>query len=320
VVWASGITSEADHTPEQPGDRLAAPLKEFACGYVAVVGRPNVGKSTLVNKMVSYPLSIVSRKPQTTRHRLLGILTGENYQALFLDSPGLMVPKYALQKLMVKAAWGAVEEADLVLLVSEPRTDDLADDAGILAELRRLQKRTLLAINKIDLVNKADLLPLIEAFRGLYPFAEIVPVSALKDDGLDVLKNLIIANLPHQPPFYPPGEVTDRPQRFFVAEIIRQKVFELYGEEVPYSVAVLVEEYKEREGGKDYVKALVVCERPSQKAILIGKKGGAIKRLGRAARASVEEFVGKDIFLELRVEVRPNWRREERIVKQLGQT
>jgi GTP-binding protein Era len=295
-------------------------LEDFICGYVAVAGRPNVGKSTLVNKLVSYPLSIVSRKPQTTRHKLLGILTGEGYQAIFLDSPGLMVPRYALQHLMMKTAWGAIEEADLVLLVSEPWLDDLNDETGILKHLERLKKKTILAINKVDLVNKLDLLPRIESYRGLYPFSEIVPVSALKDDGLDVLKGLIVSNLPHQPPFYPPGDVTDRPQRFFVAEIIRQKVFDLYGEEIPYSVAVLVEEYKEREGGKDYVKAIVVCEKPSQKAILIGKKGEAIKRLGKAARTSIEGFVGKDIFLELKVEVRDNWRREERAVKQLGQT
>jgi GTP-binding protein Era len=295
-------------------------LEDFVCGYVAVAGRPNVGKSTLVNKLVSYPLSIISRKPQTTRHKLLGILGGEGYQAIFLDSPGLMVPKYALQQLMVKTAWAVIEEADLVLLVTEPRSDDLDDQTGIITHLRRLKKRAILAINKIDLVNKATLLPLIEFYRELYPFAEIVPISALKDDGLDDLKGLIVSNLPHQPPFFPPGEVTDRPQRFFVGEIIRQKVFERYGEEVPYSVAVVVEDYKEREDGKDYVKAIVVCEKSSQKAILIGKRGEAIKRLGRAARTGIEGFVGKGVFLELRVEVRENWRREERTVKQLGQS
>ena len=295
-------------------------MGDFLCGYVAVAGRPNVGKSTLVNKLVSYPLSIISRKPQTTRHKVLGILGGEGYQVIFLDSPGLMAPKYALQQMMVKTAWAAIEEADLVLLVTEPRPDDLEDETGVIAQLARLKKPAILAINKIDLVDKAVLLPLIEAFGKIHPFKEIVPVSALKDDGLDVLKNLVISNLPHQPPFYPPGDVTDRPQKFFVGELIRQKVFELYGEEVPYSVAVLVEEYKEREGAKDYIKALVICEKSSQKAILIGKRGEAVKRLGRASRAAVEDFVGKSVFLELKVEVRENWRREEQSVRQLGQT
>ncbi|MFH1220189.1 MAG: GTPase Era [Candidatus Eisenbacteria bacterium] len=295
-------------------------MQDFVCGYVAVAGRPNVGKSTLVNKLLNWPLSIISRKPQTTRHKLLGILSGDAYQVIFLDSPGLMVPGYALQKMMVNTAWSAVDEADLVLLLAEPRKDDLNGETGILEHLGRLKKRVILAINKIDIVRKADLLPLIEFYKGLFPFCEIVPISALKDDGLDILKKMIIAGLPHQQPFYPAGEVTDRPQRFFVGEIIRQKVFERFGEEIPYSVAVVVEEYKEREASKDYVKAVVVCEKPSQKAILIGKGGAAIKRLGRAARTEIEAFVGKDVFLELKVEVRENWRREERTVRQLGQT
>jgi GTP-binding protein Era len=295
-------------------------MEDFVCGYVAVAGRPNVGKSTLVNKLVSYPLSIISRKPQTTRHKLLGILSGDTYQIIFLDSPGLMVPKYALQKLMVKTAWSVIEEADLVLLLTGPREDDLNGETGILTHLRRGNKKAVLAINKIDLVRKSDLLPLIEFYRSLYPFAEIVPISALKDDGLALLKDLIISNLPHQPPFYPPGEVTDRPQRFFVGEIIRQKVFEQFGDEIPYSVAVVVDEYKERASGKDYVRAIVVCEKASQKGILIGKRGEAIKRLGKAARAEIEGFVGKEVFLELKVDVRENWGREERTVKQLGQT
>jgi GTP-binding protein Era len=220
---------------------------------------------------------------------------------------------------MVKTAWSAIEEADVVLLVAEPREDDLDGETQILKRLARSKKQVVLAINKIDLVRRSDLLPLIEFFRNLYKFDEVVPVSALKDDGLDVLKGVIVSRLPHQPPFYPPGEVTDRPQRFFVAEIIRQKTFEQFGEEIPYSVAVVVDEYKERERARDYVRATLVCERASQKAILIGKRGDAVKRLGRAARADIENFVGRQIFLELRVEVRENWRREAGLVRTLGQ-
>lgn len=293
--------------------------QNFVSGYVAVAGRPNVGKSTLVNKILNYPLSIVSRKPQTTRHKLLGILNGETYQVIFLDSPGLMVPKYALQNLMVRSAWSAMEESDLVLLLAEPREDDLDGETQILKRLARLKKPVILAINKIDLVMKNDLLPLIEFYRNLHPFDEIVPVSALKNDGLDILKGVIVSRLPHQPPFYPPGEVTDRPQRFFVGEIIRQKAFEQFGEEIPYSVAVVVDEYKERDQAKDYIRAVLVCEKASQKAILIGKRGGAVKRLGRAARTEIESFVGKEVFLELKVEVRDNWRREAGAIRTLGQ-
>jgi GTP-binding protein Era len=287
---------------------------------VAVAGRPNVGKSTLVNNLLDYRLSAVSPKPQTTRHKLLGIINGEGYQVIFLDSPGLMVPRYTLQDLMVKSAWAAIEEADLTLLLTEPREDDFDGETRILERLKRTAKPVILAINKIDLVAKDSLLPLIAYYRGLFGFAEIVPVSALKQDGLDALKKVIVAGLPSQPAFYPQDEVTDRPQRFFIAEIIRQKVFELFGEEIPYSVAVVIEEYKERGGeARDYIKATAVCERASQKAILIGKRGEAVKRLGRVARAEIEAFVGKGVFLELKVDVKENWRKDERKIKSLGQ-
>ena len=285
-----------------------------------MAGRPNVGKSTLVNTLLSYPLSIVSSKPQTTRHRLLGILSGDTYQVIFLDSPGLMVPRYALQDLMVKTAWSAISEADLVLLLTEPREDNLDGETRILDRLRHLRKRVVLAINKIDLVKRSDLLPVIQFYSALFPFEEIVPISALKEDGLDDLKRVMISKLPHQPAFYPAGEVTDRPQRFFVAEIVRQKVFERFGEEIPYSVAVVVDEYKEREGAKDYIKATVICEKTSQKAILIGKRGEAVKRLGREARSEIERFTGRNVFLELRVDVKENWRRRDSAIKMLGQT
>jgi len=290
----------------------------FACGYVAVAGRPNVGKSTLTNKLLNFPLSIVTRKPQTTRQRLLGILTGEEYQVIFLDTPGMLVPRYALQKVMNEAAWAAVEDADVVLLLTEPVADDFDGETNILDRLGKLGKKVILAINKIDLISKPSLLPLTEHFMGLYPFEEIVPVSALKSDGLDILKKAIIAALPEQAPFYPPDEITDKPMRFFAGEIVRQKVFELYGEEIPYSVAAVVDEYKEREGSKDYIRVDVIAERDTQKAILIGRKGEAVKKLGRAAREAIEAFVGKPVFLEIRVQVRKNWRKDENSARRYG--
>jgi GTP-binding protein Era len=294
-------------------------MKEFICGYVAIAGRPNVGKSTLANKLLNFPLSIITRKPQTTRHKLLGILSERDYQVIFQDTPGILVPTYALQKLMVKNAWSVIEESDLILLVTEPCRDEFKGDTGILKRMEQQNLKVILAVNKIDLIAKPRLLPLIDFYDGLFPFVSIVPISALRDNGLDELKKAIISNLPHRPPFYPPGELTDRPQRFFAAEIVRQKVFDLFGEEVPYSVAVVIEDYKEREASKDYIKALVVCERDSQKAILIGKRGEAIKKLGRAARDEIEAFVGKGVFLELKVEVRKNWRKQEKAVRHLGQ-
>jgi GTP-binding protein Era len=294
---------------------------DFICGYVAVAGKPNVGKSTLINRLLNFPLSIITPKPQTTRHRILGILSEENWQVIFLDSPGIMTPRYALQDLMVRSAWAAVEEADVVLFMVEAGKDDGPDeDEAVFERLAKLDKCAILAVNKIDLVDKADLLPVIEAYAGLSLFEEIVPISALKADGLDRLKHVVVSHLPRQAPFYPPEELTDRPQRFFVGEMIRQKVFEQYGQEIPYSTAVVIDEYSERPEAKDFIRAVIVCERESQKGILIGKRGQALKRLGAAARADIETFIGKGAFLELKVEVRKDWRKDERAVKRLGQT
>lgn len=293
--------------------------KDFHCGYVAIAGKPNVGKSTILNNLLNFPLSIVTPKPQTTRHRILGILSESNYQMIFLDSPGILAPKYALQDLMVKTAWSAIDDADVVLLVVEPWGQDIEEMQWIIDGIKKRKKKMLLAINKIDLVEKSNLLPVIAEYNSRYGIQEIVPVSALKLDGLDRLKDVIASNLPKQPPFYPPHELTDRPQRFFVAEIIRQKVYQQFGEEIPYAVAVVVDEYNERQDGKDYIKATVVCERDSQKSILIGRGGEAIKRLGRSARQEIEAFLGKEVYLELVVDVRKNWRKDERLIRRLGQ-
>jgi GTP-binding protein Era len=201
----------------------------------------------------------------------------------------------------------------------EPRTPELDLESGILRRLETLGKKVILVVNKIDLVRKPDLLPIMESYGRAFAFEEVIPISALKEDGLDVLKRAIISSLPRQPPFYPPEELTDRPQRFFVSEIIRQKVFERFGEEIPYSVAVMIDEYKERDRGKDYIRAIVICERDSQKAMLIGKGGEALKRLGSAARSEIESFVGREVYLELKVEVRRKWRKQEKTIKRLGQ-
>lgn len=292
---------------------------DFRCGYVTIAGRPNVGKSTILNNLLNFPLSIITPKPQTTRHRILGILSESNYQMIFLDSPGIMTPKYTLQDLMVKTAWSAIDDADVVLLVVEPWGHDIEDMREIIEGIKKRGKKIVLAINKIDLVAKQDLLPVIAEYNSRYGLDDIVPISALKLDGLDRLKRVIASNLPEQPPFFSPDELTDRPQRFFVAEIIRQKVFEQFGEEIPYSVAVVIDEYTERHDGKDYIKATVVCEKDSQKSILIGKGGEAIKRLGRSARQDIEAFLGKEIYLELVVDVKKNWRKDERLIRRLGQ-
>ncbi len=293
--------------------------KDFRCGYVAIAGKPNVGKSTILNNLLNFPLSIVTPKPQTTRHKILGILSESNYQMVFLDSPGIMAPKYTLQQLMVKTAWSAIDESDVVLLVVEPWGQEIEEMGEIIDGIKKRGKKIVLAINKIDLVAKPNLLPVIAEYNSRYGIEDIVPISALKLDGLDRLKEVIASNLPKQPPFYSPDELTDRPQRFFVAEIIRQKVFEQFGEEIPYSVAVVVDEYTERQDGKDYIKATIFCEKDSQKSMLIGRGGEAIKRLGKSARQDIEAFVGKEIYLELVVDVRKNWRKDEKLIRRLGQ-
>ncbi len=294
---------------------------KFKAGYVAIVGRPNVGKSTLINNFLRFKLSIVTPKPQTTRHRILGVLNGEGYQIIFLDTPGIMEKaKYNLHKWMIKRAIEAMDEADLVLFVVEPIQPTEAD-LKILDAIKERNKKTILVINKIDRVPKVEVLPVIDTYSKLYDFADVVPISALKLINTDELLDVIIKNLPEGEPFYPPDMLTDRPERFFVAEIIREKVFQLYGEEIPYSTAVEIEIFRERDdehGGKDYIRAVIYVERDSQKAILIGRGGQALKKVGMRARQEIEEFLGRPVYLELWVKVKPKWRKNEAFLKEIG--
>ncbi len=292
--------------------------KNFKAGYVALIGKPNVGKSTLMNALLGMKLSIVTAKPQTTRQQVLGILNQKYYQIIFLDTPGLLEPRYKLQDKMIKTAHRAMNEADIVMLMIEPkkRIDPITDD--ILNQMKNQKKPVLLVINKIDTVEKSTLLPIIERYSQKYQRDEILPISALNNDGLDELKTVLINLLPKGMPFYPPDMITDQPERFFVAEIIREKVFQNYGEEIPYSTTVLVEEFKEREGTKDYIRANIIVEKDSQKGIIIGKKGAAIKKVGQFAREEIELFLGRSIYLELYVKVRENWRQKEHFLKEFG--
>lgn len=286
----------------------------FYCGYVAIVGRPNVGKSTLSNLLLGEKLSIVTPKPQTTRHRILGILDGENYQIIFLDTPGLIAePKYKLHELMNKTLRLALQDADLVILMIEPQPE-------LQEELRLLdiKKNTILAINKIDLIQKDLLLPIIDSIQKTYNFKEIIPISALKADGLDQLFNAILKYLPLQPPYFPKDILTNQPERFFVGEIIREKIFEKYSQEIPYATTVLIEEFKEREGRKTYIRAIIYVERDSQRLILIGKKGEMLKKIGKSARQKIESFLGQEVFLELWVKTKKKWKDDIKALRELG--
>lgn len=289
----------------------------FRSGYVTITGRPNVGKSTLMNAYLQMKLAIVTNKPQTTRHRILGILQGDNYQMIFQDTPGLITPKYLLQETMIKTAHLALQDADVILMQTDP-VPDLSLDDPVVEAIRSSKAPKLLAINKIDAIEKSALLPMIDHYGKLECFDEIFPVSALKHQGLDELLEGLLKRLPEGEPFYPPDLVTSEPERFFVAELIREQIFFRYSKEVPYASTVQIEQFTERPGRKDYIEAVITMERESQKGILIGKQGQSLKQLGEAARKEIESFLGRPVYLKLVVRVRDNWRRNPGQLKNFG--
>ena len=291
--------------------------QNFKSGYVAIIGLPNAGKSTLLNALLNIKLSIISAKPQTTRRKVLGILNKADYQVIFIDTPGILKPKYKLHTRMMEQVHAALEDADLLVLIVDV-TDKKHPVEIDLPAMNPGQKPVLLLLNKVDLINKQDLLPLMDLYKEFYSFDEIIPISALNRDGVEQVEKAIVQRLPHHPPFYPPDILSDQPERFFVAEIIREKIFERFFQEIPYSTEVVVEEFKERSSGKDYIYAIIYVERPLQKGIIIGKKGEALKKIGEAARKEIEAFLGRKVFLELRVKVNENWRYDERKLKRLG--
>jgi len=263
-------------------------------------------------------LAIVTPKPQTTRNRITGILTTDNYQIIFIDTPGVLEPKYKLQERMVKTAFLATDDADLILYMLDATNVDTELEKRILVHLSESNAKTFLLINKIDLVDKRSLLPLIDMYKDKFDFEEIHPISALQGDGLSELIGLIVQYLPQGPIYYPPDQVSESNERFFVAEIIREKVFLRTKQEIPYASSVLIEQFKERDKGKTYIQATIFVERDSQKGILIGKRGRSIKTIGQDARREIEEFIGNPVYLDLRVAVKENWSDNERELKELG--
>ncbi|MGA7161084.1 MAG: GTPase Era [Bacteroidota bacterium] len=290
-------------------------------GYVALVGEPNVGKSTLMNTLLKQKISIVTDKPQTTRHKILGILTGKNYQIVFIDTPGIITPRYLLQEVMMHYASSALDDADVVLLLVDAekvKNETYKKDESALGKIREAKKKTFLAINKIDRIERPELLPMIDKFSKAFPFEEILPLSALKNEGIDELLTTILRYLPDHPPFYPADMVSAAPEKFFVGEIIREKIFDQYLQEIPYSTTVDVVAFNEREKKKHFISAEIFVERQSQKGILIGKGGAALKSVGEKARKDIERFLGHPVFLELHVKVRENWRAEDAWLRRLG--
>ena len=291
--------------------------KQFKAGYVAILGYPNAGKSTLLNQLLKYKLSIVSHKPQTTRKKVVGILTQDKTQVIFIDTPGLLDPKYNLQQVMRNYINLAIDDADVLLYLIDV-TYNSKPDFNIKSFFSKIKKPIILAINKIDLIEKKKLLPIISGYNSKINFSAIIPISALKDDGIDQLKKEIDNCLPECPPYFPPDFLTDQQERFFTSEIIREKIFESYGDEIPYATHVQIEDFKERPQRKDYISAVIYVEKESQKGILIGKDGRALKKIGRTARLQIEKFLGRPVFLELNVKVLEDWRRKDAKLKELG--
>lgn len=292
----------------------------YKAGYSAIIGRPNVGKSTLMNNMLDIKLSITSPRPQTTRRRIMGILNRENLQIIFLDTPGILVPKYSLQKEMMQHVDIAIQDADVVMYMIEitSRESQLETDIKNLKRINLASKPVVLVINKVDLISKSHLLPVIEQYSNYYPFESIIPISAKKKDGFNELIQFFSKYIPLHPPYYDPDILTDQPERFFVAELIREQIFYQFQKEIPYSVEVQIEEFKERKKGKDYINAVIFVERDSQKAIIIGKKGAALKKLSQNSRLVIEKFLDREVYLEIIVKVIKNWRKNENQLKQFG--
>ncbi len=301
-----------------PADEELPP--DHRSGFVAVVGRPNVGKSTLMNAYLGEKVAIVSPKPQTTRLRQLGILTTGDYQIVFIDTPGVHEPRHKLGEFMVETAVRALADADLILFVvdlSEPPTDEDRRIAELLKE-NAPETPVLLAMNKLDLVEAAHLNANVAAFRELVPNADWAALSATTGQGRDDLLLRIVKALPRGPRFYPEDQLSDAPVREIVAEIVREKALLHLHEEVPHAVAVVVDEFKRRDESATYIGATIYVERDSQKGILIGKGGGMLKRIGADARPEIEDLVGTKVFLELWVKVLKNWRKDEAALRRLG--
>jgi GTP-binding protein Era len=293
--------------------------KGFKSGFVSIVGRPNVGKSTLLNHIVGQKIAIMSNKPQTTRNKITAVYTTEQGQVIFLDTPGIHKPKSKLGDYMVAVAENTLNEVDLVLFVIDATEKRGPGDDYIIERLKQVKTPVFLVINKIDKVHPEELLPIIDEYRKLYEFKQIIPISALEGNNTGPLIQAIFDEMEEGPMYYPPDQVTDHPERFIVAELIREKVLHLTREEVPHSIAVTVEEMKRGENGKTlYIYAAIYVERDSQKGILIGERGQMLKEIGRRARLDIERLMGDKVFLELWVKVKKDWRNQERMLRNFG--
>ena len=300
-------------------ENLSPTPPEHKAGFVSIIGKPNVGKSTLMNILVGEKLSIITSKAQTTRHRIMGILNGEHqgqpFQMVYSDTPGVLKPSYRLHDSMMTFVKGSLEDADVVLFVTE--VGEKTEEHEVIPLLKRTEAPVLLVLNKIDLSDEATVKAKMQEWENAIAPAQIIPVSALHNANIELLFNSIVERLPVHPPYFEEDTLTDKPERFFASEIIRQKIFLNYKQEIPYSSEVMITEFKEKENLL-VIRAEILVERASQKGILIGDKGTMLKKVGTQARADLEAFFGKQVFLEQFVKVEPDWRSNERKLKQFG--
>ncbi len=292
----------------------------FKSGYAGIIGRPNVGKSTLLNCLMAQKVAVTSNRPQTTRNKITGVLHLPGAQIILVDTPGIHQSSRTLNEMMVRTSVSTFSDVDLLLVMLSAESGFCAEDKFVLDSMRGVKTKKVLVINKVDLVDKSNLLVLIDEMNQKSLFEEIIPISALKEDGLDQLKSLILNYLPEGPEYFPKGMVTDCPETFLFGELIREKILKLTRFEVPHSVAVVVEDIYEQVNGVVQVDATIYVEKGSQKKIMIGERGSMLKNIGRQARQDIEKRLGAKIFLKLFVKVKANWRDQKKTIKEFGYT
>ena len=292
--------------------------EHFKSGFVAVVGRPNVGKSTLINALIGDKIVIVSDKAQTTRNRIICVYTDQEKQIVFMDTPGIHKPKHKLGEFMVTAAVDSLKEVEAVLFLVAANEKRGPGDNFIIEQLKKVKVPVYLCINKIDTLTKEDLLKVIVSYQDAYPFAGVIPISALEKENLDVLLDELTSKLPEGPQYFPEDMITDQPERLLISDMIREKILLTTRDEVPHSIAVEVEEMKTRDDGTTYIRATIFVERDSQKGIIIGNKGAMLKQLGAQSRLDIQRLLGTKVYLDLWVKVKKDWRNKSGMLSELG--
>lgn len=292
--------------------------EHFKSGFVAVVGRPNVGKSTLINALIGDKIVIVSDKAQTTRNRIICVYTDQEKQIVFMDTPGIHKPKHKLGEFMVTAAVDSLKEVEAVLFLVAANEKRGPGDNFIIEQLQKVKVPVYLCINKIDTLTKEDLLKVIVSYQDAYPFAGVIPISALEKENLDILLDELTSKLPEGPQYFPEDMITDQPERLLISDMIREKILLTTRDEVPHSIAVEVEEMKTRDDGTTYIRATIFVERDSQKGIIIGNKGAMLKQLGAQSRLDIQRLLGTKVYLDLWVKVKKDWRNKSGMLSELG--